>query len=1205
MAKTKSKDSGAKGSSKGGKMLTPAKTNDTRVRKSAGGMAFDGSHLSSGSSRAAVPPLVTVLDYAGMAPNATGVSQTFLRQVLAIAGGMRDHTDERWAETQWWPGYTDELLDRLNAHMPFSELAYARDGLYRYEGNDQFTSYIQSEAGLTGPAETFAEISRQVGLKVKFLMMCVDISEIYHSQRSFGATGIGPDHKEDSGVRQGLDRTPMELLYERLLSMFDPVELGVPVNQRQHYTLADMAFESLNHLFPGQRGADDVPSWAMPSGKYLDSKAYLEGFESISAGYTQDTDGNVRYVIPWMLDPDNNADQLLRVRGATALANTMAEDGQLGLKAADLLHDRDNMDSVSMLFDVPHGTFTTGSEINITFVDSTGATVRFNNTASSSNPTDDSLRLRHTINGRVMWTFDSSTGMFTISEGLQGLVTAPATRTIHFANPQLLHYFVASQSTGLDVVLGDIAISGEPMGGTPPTMGQVVNNDGNWLMTDEAWNMLQGADIEFTSGTRSIHSPDERPGCVQLWQLSAPKLFAWVDFVQRSLPPGYFEIHKAGLMDGMSYSSCIGPNWGIVCDLENVVSGYRMNYNPINNIDANNGPFWSDDADHQAKWDSDSIEDVVPGFQSRYDWADRIYRGITVPMATSHGSHSVSALLATLPSRIFSYWLTGSERSLNKSERNVILRANVASPESIKWSGTMEGRSAYNWVFLARWQYWHPRHVNLKPATDVLFYNASGLRGKDVAVTFTNLVFGSRPEIAVGYPLELGGSAVDDTTASGSPDGAEAKFKKIVYGNRSPEVRVLGSLGIVQGAVVKGAEADIYASSASGSGPTFEYDGKTLNRVLVTANSGPAFTGPLGTGDTATFQLLGGLDTVAKREAASKAVEFPDIYTEYTHRAMLRMAIGGAVVNSGSVDGTHVTLAVGTHRNGGVAASPSWTELQTLSVGGSIVDLQGHFPGGQPDYDALITSISNTKNHALGIYVGTSADYIASGQPIPVGGSVCDLSQPDGVVSYLFVSSAESYSVSSRAGAAPGPIAYDATAFASFERRYRKVASSTCNAPDSMNLGNASAYTDGTPQSSVFDKACYLIHPDNVTYKWHPKYDLFDAAVMHWSGMRFYLRDQSSLGNSRLLLPYHGNGQAFARAYIPDYLVQSDRLAMSPFLVADPNRVRVVKVKYSASDLKADAETTRMILGNTHFAAVNREALLRVQNQVLAQRQAR
>jgi len=1191
-----------KGSSKGGKMLTPAKTNDTRVRKSAGGMAFDGSHLSSGSSRAAVPPLVTVLDYAGMAPNATGVSQTFLRQVLAIAGGMRDHTDERWAETQWWPGYTDELLDRLNAHMPFSELAYARDGLYRYEGNDQFTSYIQSEAGLTGPAETFAEISRQVGLKVKFLMMCVDISEIYHSQRSFGATGIGPDHKEDAGVRQGLDRTPMELLYERLLTMFDPVELGVPVNQRQHYTLADMAFESLNHLFPGQRGADDVPSWTMPSGKYLDSKAYLEGFESISAGYTQDTDGNVRYVIPWMLDPDNNADQLLRVRGATSLSNTMVEDGQLGMRSVDLLQARDALDSVSTAFDLPHQAPTSGLEIDITFVDSTGATVRFNDTGS----TDDSLRLRHTINGRSMWTFDPSTGSFTISEGLQGLVTAPAPRTIHFANPQLLHYFIVSQSTGFSVVLGDVAISGSPMGGAPPSVGQVTNNDGNWLMTDEAWNMLQGADIEFSGGTRSIHSQTDRPGCVQLWQLSAPKLFAWVDFVQRSLPPGYFEIHKAGLMDGMSYSSCVGPNWGIVCDLENVVSGYRMNYNPINNIDANNGPFWSDDADHQAKWDSDSIEKVVPGFQSRYDWADRIYRGITVPMATSHGSHSVSALLATLPSRAFSYWLTGSERSLDKSERNVILRANVASPESIKWSGTMEGRSAYNWVFLARWQYWYPRHVNLKPATDVLFYNASGLRGKDVAVTFTNSVYtaSQRPELQLGFPIEMGGSFIDDTAVTNSGNGSEAKYKRIVYGQRSPEVRLLGSLGIVQGAVVKGSEADIYASSASGNSSTFKYDGKTLNRVIIKSNAGPAYTGPLSSGDTTSFTLVGSLDTVAKREAAANAVAYPDIYTEYTHQARLLMSIGGAQVTSGFVNGTYVTLALGTHRNGGSAATPTYAQLASFNVNGAVVNLQSHFAS-QADYDGLVATIKKTKNHALGLYVAVSANHYFGAQPIDVGGSICDLSQNDGMISYLFVSSAESYHASSRSGATPGPIAYDATAFSSFETRFKKIATATSGTANTLQLNNATAYTDGTPQSSVFDAACYLIHPDNVTYKWHPKYDLFDAAVMHWSGMRFYLRDQSSLGNSRLLLPYHGSGQPFARAHIPDYLVQSDRLAMSPFLVADPNRVRVVKVKYSASDLKADAETTRMILGNTHFAAVNRDALLRVQNQVLAQRQAR
>jgi hypothetical protein len=237
---------------------------------------------------------IAEVDLLGMHGPEHGITPSWKATYMNAVGTSGNSAQSKFCEYAAYPDRTETMLTRLGAQRPLSDCALGAKAFYVDNAGGGKAAVFTPEDCLNEQEQFMKPVGVAVGLHVKFLHHCIDISTMYETQRTQGSIGESDVHTRPGQTTQS---TPYEAYHNLLLTKFDVNQLNIPLNQRTHFTLADLAYAALDLLAPISHGHGISDTWTMSTDLYVPDEPFHTGMAIAPWGEITDADGEARYVI--------------------------------------------------------------------------------------------------------------------------------------------------------------------------------------------------------------------------------------------------------------------------------------------------------------------------------------------------------------------------------------------------------------------------------------------------------------------------------------------------------------------------------------------------------------------------------------------------------------------------------------------------------------------------------------------------------------------------------------------------------------------------------------------------------------------------------------------------------------------------------------------------------------------------------------------
>uniref|UniRef100_A0A2V0RK20 Uncharacterized protein n=1 Tax=viral metagenome TaxID=1070528 RepID=A0A2V0RK20_9ZZZZ len=605
-------------------------------------------------------------------------------------------------------GRTEESREamtvRLGLQRPMCYQTRGRNMFYNRPNGNMISTDITPFDCIVAIEEWHKEWSREIGMHVKMLEHCIQVSRAFHAQRDFGPYGVSDRHFK----KNGNPLTPYEHLYYELMEqMDDPVDLNVPAHLVANLTLEDLAVYSLALLAPTSAGMVN-DHWTFSAHTNIHYEGYMAGYNGLDFGLCTDNDGKPRYLVqpPATKVEARTSDDMEQ---SVIKSVTMATD-KLFVKV-DGLHSLEG----ASLKDLP-----LGSAMNML--------------AYGVNPAEFSGDVKFPLN------WQSTLGGIGIGNIVlpDGQISDPTVNPVSAASAQfgLARHFPLTGSLSSWILSSEKSTYDKPTLRMMPSpsefkasvaqlsalLDQLQDPDVTSMEahTEESINFLlyqrfglglgddnggifdnalsreeelaiignpQPGDLYMPSTvnvevvSKLLTSAIDSRKTLKLWTSKTSELVGWCKLVADVLPPAYLatgynqltEIKSGGVLQ-------VGEQFNMnrVTDMINLGSTYRPKFNPIKNIDANNGPFW-DQANLERDWLS---ADFSSGdFSDQLEALESVFTGQTIGHGIGQGGITLAQLFAAMnPRWCDALWNFNSASSLSKHEDTCLYLLTALTP---------------------------------------------------------------------------------------------------------------------------------------------------------------------------------------------------------------------------------------------------------------------------------------------------------------------------------------------------------------------------------------------------------------------------------------------------------------------------------------------------------------------------------------------
>jgi len=1074
-------------------------------------------HTSVDRTRTAFPYLCE-LDLLGMNSLELGLSPTF-QEVMQNARDGQLSPEEIFAPYVATPSNTEKMLARTGGERPFTSMALgARAFHVNNAANGKAAVYNHKD--LLEPQERFAdEISTTIGMHIGFLHHCIDVSNIYNRQVAEGSVGLSEAHNRVGGPGKS---TPYEAYHDLLLTKFDPNALNIPLNQRAHFTLADLAYRALAILAPISHGQTTTGSWTMSSDLYVTAKGYLRGEYAVPYGEMVDGDGNPRYIIQ---KPGITGLSTTSIGGLERINFNSMTGGQQNAAIVQRIRD---CYEVGTLTDQALSTYVPGDpafdEISIAGV-------------SLKDLPGSQRRLVFSIAPRT-----DVTGVQGVQDG--EMVTVPFSSAL--AAPRFF---------------------------------------------DDVGAMQPYAEFQATNE------------CKRLWDQPTHIVVEFLRQASLMLTPQFraLDIPVVSKFDTPSSLSCNTP-WSGIVDMCNMYSHHKMRFNPVKQIEANNGPYGVSRSIREAKW---TVADETSDMNSVADLLEPVFGDLTAPSGIGSQDVDLKNLIGLLPARAFETLFTSHPSALDKRQRTVVLPTGRSSTSMSIASSASDADMDSHTSLLRELPFGSWRVTTLMPLSDIRYSDDEILSSMN-SVGFANL-----PTLA-GYPQKVNSieTGVLYYTVTGFKRQALTPTISVIGGGKKPDNTEVIVNTMERSAKPKKTEPNHYKMVISGdtevpAGNPFMH---FVNCYVAGIHNDKAIYGNVGC--TFDFVLPTG------EECYMLGLDFDHVFSDgKTFRATLSywipgapgtqqtydVAVKGTFANRISYDSSAQTAV--TVMNGDIPLfgqqATDWhgpanplTDVQHFADEATVIDrlftTQTGGPATISKYELSLLELSCLDVTETGAWNGTLKAHTTSctldteGQHVRSNVAHLWWNGDEGVEAIVTGNSANA-----------------STALAS---------NSLYNFTIVDHLIQASNFVDpAVPGSKAYLNAGY--GPGNLWINTHvvpedvgkPEYllpelnnimirldlQLFDAAIAKYSNMRLYPRAINT--DSRFKgLPYFGEPDMFLRGLVAEQqptLVKLDHVSNSPFTTSNINEIRVGTEVYEQSGYQSALRQTAQRAGDIHTQA--------------------
>jgi len=1126
----------------------------------------------------------------------------------------------------------ERMTARLGQERPLCFKSRARHMFYNRPNKESISSKITPYDGIVAVEEWHKEFSREIGMHVKWLMHNINVSRTFLDQRNQGPYGLDTDRHLKAN---GSARTPYEHLYNELYEqMPHPDVLNVPSHLQANLTLEDLAVHCLQLLSPTSAGMIN-DHWTFSSHVNIHEEAFLEGYESLDFGLTTDNDGTPRYVI----QPPT-----IRVEARTSsdseqsvLKGTRVPTDRLFSKGTDGMYTLDTRtlgspgmlvgSALSMLASgVPYqqlgGTTDTLPITGGGVIDHLGNVVPAGLGGGFTILADEMSSYEPLAGSLSSWVLSDERARYT--DEVLRVMPDPASFKVAATEVQTA-FEQAQQSIAGGLLLVDAGnindanaaywiyqsiattISGAPLPDVtsqPYQLGDYYPSTG---IDPEVISTLMAtsATLRYTS---------------KLWVRPTNEIVTWCKMVADALPPAYLATgypQVTGFKTELNMQVSAAFNMNRVTDMINLSCLYRPKFNPIKNIDANNGPFW--DSKERAAgfleefWlsselDSGSFDDQQAALQT-------VFSGLAIDHGIGQGGILLSDLFALMnPRWCNALWNISSKSSLSKHERYVAVPANRIAPNDTYASA--EGEHKFSHLELLVYRLWGSfRCRTTAPLADIDYdkidhadIKASGQLG----IKINNLSTPAAPDAPIGGVIDFSSTNIDYAVR----DQTSAELMYGRFGTYYAVDQIFTTVGDLEveipwNAIERDSELDVGFRMESTDGLTSK--GMITTKTLKT-DAGSVLSAQL-------RHMTPGF------KVASAELTVPGQMGAYTTIADIDFIPADGDTSSGKIElaqlaGRPATTITGWWGSMPIPASLFWATSECDLTSVKLVSQFGTKSGTQKEFNNFhvkctssftdditsgmdFTTLKSAAEFKAAIGDGVqcnvylyeakitgkawmstdSATIVPTLQDI-VKGSISfvlyefegDLSSemryvplssfgaiPDsGVLASVGWPEFEVDLASGAPNASPSQIAAWVIIDAFPKAQYPDVGLNLASPSGALGLGALSTEVGGT--EDVYTEG-YLL-PENEDIWYDQRIHEMDAAVLSYSEGTYYPTHLSSLPG-RKMYPYHRELRGFKRALIQTLqpeLTRLHRLSVSPFATDNKNHLRVIKTVYIQTD---------------------------------------
>lgn len=1048
-------------------------------------------------------PYMMELDLLGVKSTDLGLSPEF-QEVLQNARDGDLTSAEIFAPYTVTPTNTETVLRRIGAARPFSDTALA--GRAFHTNNAQYgKASIYIDTDLLDQQEKFMdEISQAVGLHTSFLHHCIDVSNIYQTQIAEGSVGLSADHDRKNGAGKS---TPYEAYHDMLVSKFDVNRLNIPLHQRRHFTLADLAYRSLALLAPISHGQSTTGSWTMSSDLYITSKGYTKGTMACPYGEMVDGDGNPRYVI--QRPGDNNLAYFNNTEWINLNSVTSPQNHSVMVRIRDIYEVDPSVTDTQL------SAYTSGSS------DADWDKVKLAGVGLSKLPGSKARYL-------------AGIGVFGLGPGL--------TRVIPFSAP-------LAQPRFFDSV---------------------------------------GAMGEYSTFTTSnaVKRLWDQPTHVVVDILRQASLLLTPQFRALDIPVVHGFVTPARLTCSMPFS--------MVVDLCNMFSYHKMRFNPVKQLEANNGPYGVSTALHNAKW---TLPPEGRGFAATSALLEPVFGELACP--TGYGTLEVPIrnLLGLLPNRAFETYFTSHPSALEKRQRTVVLPTGRSSTSMSIASSASDADMEAHTMLLRSLPFGCWRVTTLMPLSDIRYEQQTPVTDisnvgfatfplTDYPLDYQWYMFAQSTEQLLGpnFTVVGGGEIRESATVI---KNSMVRSKKVKKGTKQHKMLVDRNTEVVPGSPLMHTINRSHPGIANGAGATdvlgefidpagqagfitdFERHYVSTSgavRATITYIPEASITGtaPQRTGIEQTVDVIGTLTDSAKFDSSGVTVAHAaDIAT---FAANLNTAFG----SKDPLDATHFaddTAFTASCKS----AADKWDveayEIEHMVFSCTDPALPGAWSGSIP------VMLTNCTLQTEGAHV---------------------TAQNAGIVRYAWwdgTDGVEEYVYGTSTTPSTDVITVSPDIVTTI---LHKIGVGDLGGMP----GQATQFT-GSDLTAIEDGGDYLL-PELNNIMIRLDLHLMDAAVAKYSNMRLYPRAISKDDRFRGL-PYFGEPEPFLRGLVEDLqpsLVRLDHVSNSPFTTSNINEIRVGTEVYEQSGYQSAMRQIAQKLGDMYSMA-SPESIMNAQESMV------
>ena len=637
----------------------------------------------------------------------SGISSNWLHTMMnLITRGDRD-LDEVMA--LYNVGRTEESREamtvRLGLQRPMSFQTRGRNMFYNRPNGDMISTDITPFDCIVAIEEWHKEWSREIGMHVKFLEHCIQVSRAFHAQRDFGPYGVSERHFK----KNGNPFTPYEHQYYELMAQMDnPVDLNVPAHLVANLTLEDLAVYSLALLAPTSAGMVN-DHWTFSAHTNIHYEGYMAGYNGLDFGLCTDNDGRPRYVVqpPATKVEARSTDDMEQsvIKSVTMpTAKLFVKDKGLHTLNGESISELPLGSVMNMLaYGVNPTEFSGDAKLPMSWLGSSATFTEFgldmpvllpngqlaasvDDLSGNATSADWGLARHFPLTGSLSsWILSTEKEMYD-RKALRMMPSPEEFKTYVREMSAILNQLQDPASTQLEAhteaSIGALLFAAFGLGAGDDTGGLFDNGLSREQELAEIGNpkigdLFMPATIPIDLVAKLQAAAIDSRCTLKLWTSKTSELVGWCKMVADVLPPAYLatgynqltEIKSGGVLQcGEQF------NMNRVTDMINLGSTYRPKFNPIKNIDANNGPFW-DEANLERDWLS---ADFSSGdFLDQLEALETIFTGQTVGHGIGQGGITLAQLFAAMnPRWCDALWNFNSASSLSKHERYVPVPAN-------------------------------------------------------------------------------------------------------------------------------------------------------------------------------------------------------------------------------------------------------------------------------------------------------------------------------------------------------------------------------------------------------------------------------------------------------------------------------------------------------------------------------------------------